>query len=76
MGEVLRRTIRTEMGTYLNKLQRAIESGQGFGDSITREFYIFEDDHFAIEHAISLSVFSNGGNWTGIYIINPFPFSI
>ena len=63
--DTLRANACKEQNAYVGRLARDIEADLGVGNSITRDFHIFEDGHFALEKEISLYIARIEGSWMG-----------
>lgn len=63
----IRRSARQQMDSYMTNLTRHIDSRDGIGDSIVRDFHVFDSLHFALEQRMTLTVTTagDGEEWTG-----------
>lgn len=63
----LRRKSVKEMDSYFTKVVQNIESDTSIGDSIVRNFYVFDDLRFALEQRMTLTVAPSADeeDWTG-----------
>lgn len=67
----LRRTSRQDMDSHLMNLTQHITLESSIGDSIVRDFHVFDSLHFALEQRMTLTVTTSGDgeNFTGNLII-------
>lgn len=65
--EGIRTKCSEEMESYTTKLTQTSGRNVGIGDSIVRNFHIFDDCRFAFEQRMTLTVATpgNGEDWTG-----------
>lgn len=63
----LRRSAQQQMESYLTNVTQRIDSRDGIGDSIVRNFHVFDSLHFALEQRMTLTVTTagDGDEWTG-----------
>lgn len=63
----IRRTARQQMDSYITNMTQHINSRDGIGDSIVRNFHVFDSLHFAIEQRMTLTIATTGDGeeWTG-----------
>lgn len=65
----LRRRAEIEMDSYITERTQHIDNNAGVGDSIVRDFYIFDNLRFALKQQMTLTVVTSGDEekWTGTW---------